>query len=353
MKKQITPDEFICPLPIAEHDTIQLAHGSGGQMSNDLISKLFVWAFANDELNRQDDNAILHINAQKLSFSTDSYVVDPIFFPGGNIGELAVNGTINDVAMAGATPLYLSCGFIIEEGFPLIDLKQIVISMKKASASAGVKIVTGDTKVVNKGKGDKIFINTSGIGIIEHNFTIGSDCLQDDDIIISSGTIADHGICILSQREGLSFQSPIKSDTAALNELVQVALQAGGASIHAFRDPTRGGVAATLNEFAKSSNVGIRIKEEFLPIQKSVQGACEILGLDPLYIANEGKMIVVVKRDKANEVLQAMRSHPLGKDAVIIGDVVTEKSGLVQLLTTFGTSRIIDMPIGEQLPRIC
>ncbi len=353
MKKQINPDEFHCPLPITEHDTIQLAHGSGGQMSNDLISKLFVWAFANDELNRQDDNAILHINCQKLSFSTDSYVVDPIFFPGGNIGELAVNGTINDVAMAGAIPLYLSCGFIIEEGFPLDDLKQIVISMKKAAAFAGVKIVTGDTKVVNKGKGDKIFINTSGIGIIEHDFTIGADCLQEDDIIIVSGTIADHGICILSQREGLSFQTEIESDTASLHELVQVVLQAGNASIHAFRDPTRGGVAATLNEFAKSSNVGIRIKEEFLPIQKPVQGACEILGLDPLYIANEGKMIVVVKKDKANEVLQAMRSHHLGKDAVIIGDVVTEKSGLVQLLTKMGTSRIVDMPIGEQLPRIC
>ncbi len=225
--------------------------------------------------------------------------------------------------------------------------------MKNAAAVAGIKIVTGDTKVVNKGKGDKIFVNTSGIGIIEHDYKIGADCLQEDDIIILSGTIADHGICILSQREGLSFQSPIKSDTAALHELVQIALHIGGSSIHAFRDPTRGGVAATLNEFATSSNVGIRIKKEFIRVNKPVTGTCEILGLDPLYIANEGKMIVVAKRDKAKEVLQAMRSHPLGKDASIIGDVISEKPGLVQLQTLLGTWRIIDMPVGEQLPRIC
>ncbi len=353
MKKQIDPDEFTCPLPITKHDRIQLVHGSGGQMSNDLISKLFVWAFANDELNKQDDNAILQIDCKKLSFSTDSYVVDPIFFPGGDIGDLAVNGTVNDVAMAGAIPLYLSCGFIIEEGFLLENLKKIVISMKLAASSSGVKIVTGDTKVVNKGKGDKIFINTSGIGMIKHDYKIGADCLMPDDLIIVSGTIADHGICILSKREGLSFQSPIKSDTAPVHELVQIALKVGGSSIHAFRDPTRGGVAATLNEFAQSSNVGIRIKEEFLPVSQPVRGACEILGLDPLYIANEGKMIVVVKADRAIEVLEALRLHPLGKDAVIIGDVVDEKTKLVQLITTLGTSRIVDMPVGEQLPRIC
>lgn len=353
MKKHIDPEELNCPLPITRHDKIQLSHGSGGQMSNDLISKLFVWAFDNDELNKQDDNAILNINNLRLSFSTDSYVVDPIFFPGGDIGELAVNGTINDVAMSGAKPLYLSCGCIIEEGFPIEDLKKIVISMKKAAAQAGVKIVTGDTKVVNKGKGDKIFINTSGIGLIEHGYTLGADRLQADDVIILSGTIADHGICILSQREGLSFKSPIESDSAALHELVQVALKTGGSSVHAFRDPTRGGVAASLNEFATSSDVGIRIKEEFLPVNKAVQGACEILGLDPLYIANEGKMIVIVGRDKAGEVLQAMRSHPLGKEATIIGDVVSEKPGLVQMLTPLGTWRIVDMPVGEQLPRIC
>ncbi len=353
MTKSINQDQFTCPLPITKHDTIQLAHGSGGQMSQDLISKLFVWAFENDELNKHDDNAVLHIDCNKISFSTDSYVVDPIFFPGGNIGDLAVNGTVNDVSMAGAKPLYLSCGFIIEEGFPLADLKNIVISMKKAAATAGVKIVTGDTKVVNKGKGDKIFINTSGIGIIEHDYKIGADCLQPDDVIIISGTIADHGICILSQREGLAFEAEIESDSAPLNQLVQIALQAGGSSIHAFRDPTRGGVAATLNEFAQTSQVGIRIKEEFIRVNDPVRGACEILGLDPLYIANEGKMIVVVKKDKAKEVLKAMQLHPLGKDSAIIGDVISEKSGLVQLLTQLGTSRIIDMPVGEQLPRIC
>ena len=353
MKKHIDIDKRSCPLPINAHDTIQLSHGSGGQMSNDLISKLFVWAFDNDELNKQNDNAALNINGQKLSFSTDSYVVDPIFFPGGDIGDLAVNGTINDVSMSGAKPLYLSCGFIIEEGFPMSDLKTIVTSMKIAANNAGVKIVTGDTKVVNKGKGDKIFINTSGIGIIEHDFIFGAEKLQEDDIIILSGSIADHGICILSQREGLSFESPIESDSAPLHELIQIALDAGGSSIHAFRDPTRGGVAATLNEFATSSNVGIRIKEEFIPLKKPVRGACEILGLDPLYVANEGKMITVVKPDKAKDVLNAIRSHKYGKDAAIIGDVISEKPKMVQIQTLLGTWRFVDMPIGEQLPRIC
>ena len=353
MKKYIDSEDINCPLPITKHDRIQLSHGSGGQMSDDLISKLFVWAFDNDELNKQDDSAVLNLDNQRLSFSTDSYVVDPIFFPGGNIGDLAVNGTVNDVAMAGAKPLFLSCGCIIEEGFPLEDLKKIVISMKVAAANAGVKIVTGDTKVVNKGKGDKIFINTSGIGIIEHDYNIGADCLQPDDMIILSGPIADHGVSILSKREGLSFNTPIESDSAPLNEMVLAVLKAGGESVHAFRDPTRGGVAATLNEFAKKSNVGIRIKQEFIPVNGPVQGACEILGLDPLYVANEGKMIVIVKKDKAKDVLEALQSYTLGKDAAIIGDVVSEKPGMVQLQTLLGTWRIVDMPVGEQLPRIC
>jgi hydrogenase expression/formation protein HypE len=352
-KKYINPEDLSCPLPITRHDTVQLAHGSGGKLSNDLISKLFVWAFDNPELNKQDDNAIVQVGDLKLSFSTDSFVVDPIFFPGGDIGELAVNGTVNDVAMSGAKPLFLSCGCIVEEGFPLEDLKKVVISMKQAAACADVKIVTGDTKVVNKGKGDKIFINTSGIGIIEHNYTLGADCLSSGDIMIVSGTIADHGVCILSQREGLSFQTPIGSDTAPLNDLVQKILEVGRSEVKAMRDPTRGGLAATLNEWADSSNVGIRINEAKVPINDPVRGACEILGLDPLYVANEGKMVVAVGRDKAQNVLDAMRSHPLGKDAEIIGDVVDENKKMVSLKTRIGGWRIVDMPVGEQLPRIC
>lgn len=353
MKTEIDSPVLTCPLPITGHDTIQLAHGSGGQMSNDLTTKLFVWAFGNDELSKQDDSAIISIKGHKLSFSTDSYVVDPIFFPGGNIGELAVNGTINDVSMSGARPICLSCGFIIEEGFPIADLQRIVLSMKRAAAKASVQVVTGDTKVVNRGKGDKVFINTSGIGVIEHEYDIGAHRLQEDDIVILTGTIADHGIAILSQREGLSFHSPIESDTAALNELVQIALQAGGSAIHAFRDPTRGGVAATLNELATSSKVGIRLKQEFIPVHDPVQGACELLGLDPLYVANEGKMVIVVSPDKAKDVLGAVQSHSLGRNAAIIGDVVSEQPGRVQLLTPLGTWRMVDMPVGEQLPRIC
>lgn len=353
MPEYINPEDLSCPLPISEHDTIQLSHGSGGKLSNDLISKLFVWAFANDELNRQDDNAILQIGSTKLSFSTDSFVVDPIFFPGGDIGELAVNGTVNDIAMAGAKPLYISCGCIIEEGFSLDDLKKIVISMKKAAECAGVKIVTGDTKVVNKGKGDKIFINTSGIGLIEHDFVLGADQLKPADKIIISGTLADHGVCILSKREGLSFETKVESDTAPLNNLIEIIMNDYGSSVKAFRDPTRGGLAATLNEWAASSKVGIKLNESSIPVNDAVGGACEILGLDPLYVANEGKLCVAVKAEQADDVLKLMKSHPLGKDSAIIGEVIPDKPKMVQMLTPLGTSRIVDMPVGEQLPRIC
>ena len=352
-KNELNPEDFSCPLPFTSHDTVQLSHGSGGQMSNDLITKLFVWAFDNELLNKQDDQAILDFNGTRLAFSTDSFVVDPIFFPGGNIGELAVHGTVNDIAMSGAKPLYLSCGCIIEEGFPLEDLRKIVLSMKAAADHAGVKIVTGDTKVVNKGKGDKIFINTSGVGIIEHDYKIGADNLQDGDMIILSGTLADHGVCILSQREGLKLQSEIKSDCASLNHLVETIIKAGGSAVHAMRDPTRGGVAATLNEFAESSKVGIRLKEEFIPVKDDVRGACEILGLDPLYVANEGKLVAIVAKEKAKDVLAAMRSHPLGCDAAIIGDIVSDQPGMVRMITRLGAWRIVDMPVGEQLPRIC
>ncbi len=354
MKENVTRG-FVgqCPLPINSHDTVQLSHGSGGKMMNDLISKLFLWAFDNEHLNKLDDQAVLNVNGQRFAFSTDSFVVDPIFFPGGDIGDLAVNGTVNDVCMSGARPLFLSAGFIIEEGFALAELQRIVESMKAAADRAGVMIVTGDTKVVNRGKGDKIFINTAGIGLIEHDYVVSSKSLVSGDMILLSGSLADHGMAILSKREGLAFDAPIESDTAALNGLVDEILKAGGEAVHALRDPTRGGLAATLNEFAAASSVGIRIKQDRLPINAPVAGACEILGLDPLYVANEGKLVAVVARDKSEEVLAAMRAHPLGAEAVIIGDVVSERPGLVTMQTGIGGWRIVDMLVGEQLPRIC
>jgi hydrogenase expression/formation protein HypE len=255
--------------------------------------------------------------------------------------------------MSGAKPLFLSTGFIIEEGFSMQELKKIVEAMRDAAKQAGVMIVTGDTKVVNKGKGDKVFINTAGIGIIDHDYTIGSSNLQPDDVLIINGTVADHGMAIMSQREGLAFEAPIKSDTAALNGLIKNILEAGGAEVHAMRDPTRGGVAATLNEFAEDSAVTIRLKEGLIPINEPVKGACEILGLDPLYVANEGKLIVSVARKKAEDFLKAMQAHQLGKESAIIGDVVKDKAGMVTMQTRIGAWRIVDMLVGEQLPRIC
>jgi hydrogenase expression/formation protein HypE len=300
-----------------------------------------------------DDQAVVEINGVRLAMSTDSFVVDPIFFPGGDIGELAVNGTVNDVCMSGARPLFLSAGFVLEEGFSLDELRRIVESMRATAERAGVIIVTGDTKVVNKGKGDKIFINTTGIGVIEHGFALSSGNLQPGDILLLSGSIGDHGMAILSRREGLAFETPIASDTAPLNGLVEVILQAGGNGIHAMRDPTRGGLAATLNEFAAASKVGIRIREDRIPVKPAVAGACEILGLDPLYVANEGKLVAVVSREKAEAVLKAMRAHPLAQDAAIIGDVVADRAGLVSMQTKIGAWRVVDMLVGEQLPRIC
>ncbi len=361
MTDKMAPDfSGQCPLPITQHDTVQLGHGSGGKMMNDLISKLFVWAFDNPVLQNMDDQAVLEIPLPdgkssniRLAFSTDSFVVDPIFFPGGDIGELAVNGTVNDVCMSGARPLFLSAGFIIEEGFSLDELRQIVESMRDAAQRAGVAIVTGDTKVVHKGKGDKVFINTAGIGIIEHPHAIGAKHIRPGDIILLSGTIADHGIAILSRREGLAFETSIESDTAPLNDLVRVILDAGGEAVHAMRDPTRGGLAATLNEFAAAAGVGIRIRQDRIPIHPAVEGACEMLGLDPLYVANEGKVVVVVSREKSQAVLEAMRPHPLGQQAAIIGDVTADNPGQVSMLTRIGSWRMVDMIVGEQLPRIC
>lgn len=353
MRNAFSPDELSCPLPITKHDTVQLGHGSGGRMTNDLIGKLFAWAFDNEYLNPLDDAATLPLHDQRLAISTDSFVVDPVFFPGGNIGELAVYGTVNDVAMSGARPLYLSVGMILEEGFPLADLRRIVTSMRAAADRAGVTIVTGDTKVVHKGKGDKIFINTTGIGLLERDVALSSRNIRPGDRVLLSGNIAEHGMAILSKREGLAFESPIVSDTAPLNGLVDAILDVGGTSVHALRDATRGGVAAVLNEFAQASEVGILIHEDRIRVQPPVAGACEILGIDPLHVANEGKLLAVVAEDKTRAVYEAMQAHPLGRDTTLLGVVTNDTPGMVSMQTAIGGRRIVDMLVGEQLPRIC
>ena len=331
---------------------ILLSHGSGGKLSYQLIRDLFVSNFENDYLKRLDDGAILKIKDVNLAFSTDSYTVDPLFFKGGNIGELAVHGTVNDLAMCGACPLYLTCSFIIEEGLPIKILEKIVLSMKKASVNAGVKIVTGDTKVVNKGAVDKIFINTSGIGIIKEGINISGKNARTGDIVITNGTIGDHGITVLSEREGLKFETTLRSDTAPLASLVSDMMEVSD-NIHVLRDPTRGGLSTTLNEIAMSSEVEIEIDEEKIPIREGVRAACEILGYDPLYLANEGKLIAFVSPEDSLKVLQKMKSNKYGKESKIIGRVTQKSLGRVFLKTKIGGKRIVDMLTGEQLPRIC
>jgi hydrogenase expression/formation protein HypE len=343
---------LVCPIPISEYPYVLLAHGGGGKLGQQLIQKMIVPQFHNELLEPLHDGAIFTHNGTRFAFSTDSYVVSPIFFPGGDIGELAVNGTVNDLAMCGATPLYLSAAFIIEEGFPMDDLWRVIVSMQAAAAKSEVMLVTGDTKVVDRGKGDKIFINTSGVGVIPEGIQIGSKNAQVGDKIIISGSIALHGIAIMSVREGLEFESPIKSDTAPLNGLVEAMFQASK-NIHVLRDPTRGGVASSLNEIATSSKVGIRIDADAIPLTEPVRGACEILGLDPLYVANEGKLIAFVPVGDAEKVLGAMCEHPLGKESKIVGEVVAEHRGTVVMRTTIGGMRVVDMLSGEQLPRIC
>ncbi|MCX6133849.1 MAG: hydrogenase expression/formation protein HypE [Ignavibacteriales bacterium] len=341
-----------CPIPISDYPQVLLAHGGGGKLSQQIIQKMILPQFRNELLEPLHDGAVFSLNGARVAFSTDSYVINPIFFPGGDIGELAVNGTVNDLAMCGARPMYLSAAFIIEEGFPMDDLWKIILSMQAAAARAGVQLVTGDTKVVDRGKGDKIFINTSGVGIVDPGIQVGSRNAKVGDVIIVSGPIAVHGIAIMSVREGLEFGTNLQSDTAALNHLVKAMLECSR-EIHVLRDPTRGGVASSLNEIAESSNVGIKIDEEKIPISEQVRGACEILGLDPLYVANEGKLLAFVSREAAESVLSAMRNHPLGKDSAIIGEVVNEHNGTVIMKTTIGGSRVVDMLSGEQLPRIC
>ncbi|NPV10458.1 MAG: hydrogenase expression/formation protein HypE [Ignavibacteria bacterium] len=344
--------QLSCPIPKSEYEKVLLAHGGGGTLTHQLISKMFLNQFGNEYLNELHDGAIFEISGNKFAFTTDSYVVNPIFFPGGNIGELAINGTVNDLAVCGAKPLFISAGFIIEEGLEIEELWQIVLSMKKAADEAGVMIVTGDTKVVEKGKGDKIFINTSGIGLVYEGLEISPKKVKSGDVIIINGRIAEHGIAIMSEREGLEFETKIKSDTAPLNGLVEDILKVSN-KISVMRDPTRGGLASALNEIASSANVKIEIYEKEIPVSEEVMGACEILGLDPLYIANEGKILVFVDESDAEKVLDAMKKNPHGKESRIIGKVIEEGLSLVTMKTLIGSTRIVDMISGEQLPRIC
>jgi hydrogenase expression/formation protein HypE len=341
-----------CPLPLTNYSQIVLAHGSGGRLSHQLIEKLILPQFGNELLEPLHDGAILSINGTRLAFSTDSYVVSPIFFPGGDIGKLAVHGTVNDLAMCGARPLYLSVGFILEEGMPMDDFWRVVQSMRHAADAAGVKLVTGDTKVVDRGQADKIFINTAGIGVLVDGVDIDPRQARAGDRIIISGSIAVHGIAIMSVREGLEFETEIASDTAPLNGLVDT-MFAASKNIHVLRDPTRGGVTSALSEIAQAAKVGMLLDEARIPLEEEVKGACEILGLDPLYVANEGKLLAILPPDDADKVLVSMRAHPLGKNAAIIGEVCADHPGFVMMNTRVGGTRIVDMLSGEQLPRIC
>jgi len=345
-------NKFSCPLPKLDYDTVQIAHGSGGKLSEELIHKVFLPCFGNPTLNQLEDQAVLPKIDGRIAYSTDTFVVQPVFFPGGTIGELAVNGTVNDLAVGGARPLYLSTGFILEEGLPINELHEILLSMKAAADKAGVQIVTGDTKVVPQGACDKIFINTSGIGVIPDGLQLGVNQLKTGMALILSGSIADHGMAVMTKREGLSFESDVLSDTAALNGLIQQVLQSG-ASIAAMRDPTRGGLATTLNEWAKGANLGINFSEEAVPVKASVRSACEVLGIDPLYVANEGKIVLAAPADDAQRVVQIMQQHEYGKEACIIGEITTGHPGQVLVRNTYGVQRIVSMPVGEQLPRIC
>jgi hydrogenase expression/formation protein HypE len=333
-------------------DKILLDHGSGGKVAHQLTTELLLPMFDNPMLAQLHDGAVFESQDGRLAFSTDTFVVDPIFFPGGDIGDLAVNGTVNDVAMCGAVPRYLSMGLILEEGFPIADLKRILASMRKALDQAGVQLITGDTKVVPRGAADKIFINTSGIGVIPDGVTVSSEGARPGDRIILSGTMADHGITVLTQREGLRFESNVRSDTAPLNHMVQKIFHVTP-HVHVLRDPTRGGVGTTLNEIAEQSSVGIIIHEGQLPVNPEVAGICELLGFDPLYLANEGKLLCFVPADQADDVLAAVRKDAFGHAACIIGEVVADHPGRVVLKTRIGGERIVDMLAGEQLPRIC
>ena len=331
---------------------LQLGHGSGGRLTAELLESVFLPAYSNPLLAALNDQAVFSINGAKLALTTDSFVVKPLFFPGGDIGQLAVNGTVNDLAVGGAKPLYLSASFVLEEGLPIADLKRIVASMAAASKRAGVQIVTGDTKVVERGHGDGVYINTSGVGVIEHSHRLSSDRARPGDRILVSGPVGDHGMAVMSRREGLEFETPIDSDTAPLHDLVDTMLNASS-GIRCLRDPTRGGLATTVNEIAKSSHVGMVLEESAIPVREPVSGLCELLGLDPLYVACEGRLVAIVSADDADAVLAAMRSHPLASGAAEVGQVVDDHPNSVVMKTCVGGTRLVDVLSGEQLPRIC
>jgi hydrogenase expression/formation protein HypE len=339
-------------VPLGVKDRIVLGHGSGGKLSAELLRDVFLPFFRSPILNRLDDQAVLEVNGARLAFTTDSFVVKPLFFRGGDIGSLAVHGTVNDLAMGGATPLYLSAGFILEEGFEIETLRLVAASMGRAAEAIPIEIVTGDTKVVEKGSGDGLFINTTGIGLVPEGVRLSPTLVRPGDRVLLSGPIGDHGIAILAQREGIEFATDLASDSAPLHGLV-AAMLAASKDIRGMRDPTRGGLSSALNEIAARAGVGITIEESAVPVREQVRGACEMLGLDPLYVANEGKLVAFVAPDAADAVLEAMRRHPLGTQAAIIGTVTETHPGLVLLRTPFGTTRIVDMLPGDQLPRIC
>ena len=341
-----------CPIPQSEYAQILLAHGGGGRLMHQLIEEIIVPAFRNPLLDVRHDSAVFEMGGARLAFTTDSYVVRPLFFPGGDIGTLAVNGTVNDLAMAGARPLYLSASFVLEEGLPVDTLRRILESMRRAADAAGVQIVTGDTKVVDRGKGDGIFITTAGVGTIEHSLCIAPSSVRPDDAVLLSGDVGRHGMAIMAMREGLEFETTIESDCAPLAGLVADLLSAG-IEIHCLRDLTRGGLASALIEIAEAARIGIHIREAAIPVDEEVRGACEILGFDSLYVANEGRCVCFVPAAEAEAALRILRSHPLGKDAAIIGSAKSADRGGVTLESRIGVTRIVDMLSGEQLPRIC
>jgi len=342
-----------CPVPIREREVILIGHGSGGRMTSELLERVVVPALSNPTLDALDDAALLHLpSGERIAFTTDSYVVSPIFFPGGDIGDLAVNCTINDLAVSGARPIALSLAFILEEGFPIEDFRRVVASVKRAADRARVSVVTGDTKVVGHGSGDGVFVNTSGVGVVPDGLALGSAQVRPGDAVIVSGTIGDHGVAILAHRQGLAIRGDLRSDTAPLHELTRAMLEISP-RIHAMRDPTRGGLAATLVEIATRRKLGVEVFESALPVRDEVRGACEILGLDPAMVANEGKLVAFIPEEDAGVVLEAMRAHPLGKDAACIGRVTDEHAGMVVVRTPFGSTRVLDLPLTEPLPRIC
>lgn len=354
MSTATLPDlsQWSCPLPLRDYPSIVMGHGGGGRLSAELIEHLFLPAFRNAALEGMADSTVLPVLPGRVAFSTDTYVVQPLFFPGGSIADLAINGTVNDLAMSGATPLYLSAGFILEEGFPLAQLAAIANRMGAAARSAGVQIVTGDTKVVEKGHGDGCYINTAGIGVVADGLQIDPTRARPGDLVLVSGTIGDHGMAIMSVREGLEFETILTSDSAPLNGLVASLLRFSP-HVHVLRDPTRGGLASSLNEIATQSRVGILIEERALPILPDVQSACDLLGMDPVYVPNEGKLVAIVDPGVAEEVLHVMRGHKLGQRAAIIGTVTAQHVGILAARTAIGGTRIIPLQIGEQIPRIC